>query len=177
MTSNGCSAFARTLALRCSSFSIMRASLLLGSALHLELHGDMPFHRFADIFGPLSHALITRVTDCCSLVTVQQRMCLCHIGNIARGADGGVDLNGKLQLTPQETDFGRERLGLRRKEKQVYSLWCVFQRVFEPSPSTIMLLAALDTAVALGVTILLGQLGEHIENGIKIPQSSRGRHL
>lgn len=36
------------------------------------LHGDMPRHRFPDVLGPILHALITGVTECCCPASVQQ---------------------------------------------------------------------------------------------------------
>lgn len=49
------------------------------------LHGDVPHHRFTDVLGALFHALVTRIAQCSSLVTMQQRMRLRDVGDVASG--------------------------------------------------------------------------------------------
>ena len=51
------------------------------------LHGHVPCHRLADVFGPFFHALIAGVAERGGLVAVQQRVRLGHIGDIAGRAD------------------------------------------------------------------------------------------
>ena len=54
------------------------------------LHGHMSRHRFANVFGPLFHALVAGVAERDGLATVQQNMRLSHIGDIASRADDGM---------------------------------------------------------------------------------------
>ncbi len=67
------------------------AQFVVGQRLAFgAFHGDMPDHRFANIFGALLHALIAGVTERSGLVSMQKRMCLRHVGDIASRAHDGV---------------------------------------------------------------------------------------
>ena len=54
------------------------------------LHGHVPRHRFADVLRPLFHALVAGVAERGTLVAVQQRVRLGHIGDITCRADDRV---------------------------------------------------------------------------------------
>jgi hypothetical protein len=54
------------------------------------LHGNMSGHRFANIFGALLLILIADVAKRSGLVSMQKRMCLRQVGDIASRAHDGV---------------------------------------------------------------------------------------
>lgn len=85
----------------------MRPSYFFGQRLAFRaLHGDMPGHRFANIFRALLHALIAGVADPSGLVSMQKCMCLRHIGDIASRAHDGMhqarrSINTNVRFHPE----------------------------------------------------------------------------
>jgi hypothetical protein len=67
------------------------SQFVVGQRLPFEaLHGNVPRHGFANIFGALFHALVTGVAERGRLVAVQQRVRFHHVGDVASCADDRV---------------------------------------------------------------------------------------
>ena len=76
---------------RMLQLSRLAPQFVLGRSLALgALHGDVPRHSFADVLQAGFQALVTGCAQRSSFVTVQQRVRLRDIGDIASCADDGV---------------------------------------------------------------------------------------
>lgn len=111
--------------LSCSNFSVMGLSLLLGSVLRVERswpHAISPICRY---FRRAFHALVSGVAERSLLVTVQQRVRLRHVRDIASRADGVMHqarrhINTNLGFHPEVPVVARLQLASDRACRPCY---------------------------------------------------------